>query len=157
MGKRLTIALAVFALVVVPLAIYTAGHLLLPRTFILWGGVATFAEEFDAAEFGNPKIDAIERQYPQQWMTTAFRPATKLGDGCEVLRCWRHGVRADNQTSKIGRTLTTISRELLSREWQRPCPRIHFKHRRKGIGFVAGWTPSCSSSLLRSLSLPSLG
>jgi hypothetical protein len=75
MGKRLTAALAIFVLIVVPLAIYVAGYLLLGERRDWWSG----------ANPGDPLM-GIERMYPQQWMPTVFRPAAKV-------EAWFRGVK----------------------------------------------------------------
>lgn len=87
MGKRLTLALAVFALIVIPLAIYTAGYFCLPEN-VYWfiDGCA------QTSPVPGIEVQTIERQYPQLWMVTAFRPATKLEGwlrGVEVQATWR--------------------------------------------------------------------
>jgi hypothetical protein len=87
-GKRLTIALAIFALIVVPLAIYTTGYLLLPQR-VEW---ADDGFGYAASRPPTSSVEVIERVYPQQWMTAAFGPAAKLEGhlrGIEVQATWR--------------------------------------------------------------------
>jgi len=63
MGKRLTIALAVFALVVVPMTAYVAGY--------FWLGEYTW--------FQSPGREVIvERHYRHRWLAILFAPAAKV-------------------------------------------------------------------------------
>ena len=63
MGKRLTLALAVFALVVVPLAIYTAGYFLL-------------CQRLDHLTLSAPtQVYLIERHYKLHWVHDAYKRA----------------------------------------------------------------------------------
>ena len=67
MGKRLTVALAVFAFLAVLLGTYTLGY--------FWLGKYV---ELDLSDSARPAgVVLIERVYPQQWMKVAFRPAAK--------------------------------------------------------------------------------
>src|SRR5262245_25736528 len=84
-ARFVTIALAVFALIVVPLGTYVAGYLLLPVTHY-WINDGTAS----TVRFGRGFL-TIERVYPQQWMTTAFLPAAKFEGwlrGIEVQPTW---------------------------------------------------------------------
>ena len=67
-ATRLTVALVVFALVVVPTAIYIAGY--------LWLG-----ERSDYLHSGGGEPTGtmtIERMYPQRWIAIAYQPAGRL-------------------------------------------------------------------------------
>lgn len=73
MGKRLTIALAVFALIAVPLAAYVGGY--------FWLG------DFYSAVRPAGRL-FIVREYPHRWQAQAFIPAARLealigGDGID--------------------------------------------------------------------------
>jgi len=84
MGKRLTIALAVFALVAVPLAIYVTGYFALgERSEWL---VISSAGALTQAKGVPPEL--IRRTYSQQWMKTAFQPTAKI-------EAWLRGVRVE--------------------------------------------------------------
>jgi hypothetical protein len=80
MGNRLTIALAVFVLIVVPLASYTAGYLLLPEVLYSMEDGWVYYNELPADHLLKSKASLItvERIYPQQWLKTSFQPASKL-------------------------------------------------------------------------------
>jgi len=76
-ARYVTAGLAIFALVVMPLAIYTAGYLWLGEKHDRWAAKA--------------EVAFVERTYPQQWMTTAFRPAAKFEAwlrGMDVQTTW---------------------------------------------------------------------
>ena len=73
LGKRLTIALAVFALVVMPLAIYTAGYFWL-------GQVSELPPVFSS----QPPL--TKRVYPRQWIATIYGPAGRLEAKCRGIR-----------------------------------------------------------------------
>ena len=78
MGKRVTIALAVFALIVVPLSIYTAGYLFLGNR----------AEVYD---YQGTLPVAVYRIYPQRWMKAVYQPAGGVEQwlrGIEVEVSW---------------------------------------------------------------------
>lgn len=83
MGKRLTVALAIFALVAVPLAIYVAGYFLLGER-----------NDFHHSGGGNPTgTMTIQRTYPQQWMAVIYRPTGRVekwarGAGVDVDVLW---------------------------------------------------------------------
>jgi len=70
------------------LGTYVAGYLLLPAR-IEW------ADNGFGYVTGRPptcSVEVIERVYPQQWMTTAYRPAATLEGrlrGIEVRATWR--------------------------------------------------------------------
>src|SRR5215212_2555195 len=86
--RYLTIALAIFALIVVPLAIYTAGYLLLPKR-VEW---AEDGFGYAASRPPTSNVEVIERVYPQPWMTAAFEHAAQLEGrlrGMEVQATWR--------------------------------------------------------------------
>jgi len=92
MGKRLTIALAVFAILAVLLGTYTAGYLLLPTTYYWYAsGSATTSSPTP----GFP-LATVHRIYREQWMATAFLPAASVEGwlrGVEVYARWGGGQR----------------------------------------------------------------
>jgi hypothetical protein len=67
-GRYATLALGAFALIVLPLALYSAGY--------LWLG-----ECLEVPFIGYPPSHAatsVIRTYPHQWMATIFQPAGKM-------------------------------------------------------------------------------
>src|SRR5262245_62011061 len=80
MGKRLTLALAAFALIVVPLGAYVGGYFLL-------------GQRFEYVPRGGPVLTFdTERMYPQRWMVDFFRPAARIEErirGVRVEVIWR--------------------------------------------------------------------
>jgi hypothetical protein len=68
-SRRLTAALAVFALVAVPLGAYVAGY--------FWLG-----ERHDLTHSLENELASIERAYPKQWMVTIYQPAGKAEEAC---------------------------------------------------------------------------
>jgi len=79
MGKRLTIALAVFASLAVTLGAYVAGY--------FWLGVQRdLIHSVGYPKPGDPSVST--RIYPQRWMATAFHPAAKI-EG------WLRGIEAE--------------------------------------------------------------
>src|SRR6186713_655681 len=75
-GRRIIAALAIFALVVVPLAIYVAGY--------LWLG-----QRRDYISLTSPtQITLIERNYRPQWAVGVFKPAGRI-------ESWLRGIQVD--------------------------------------------------------------
>jgi hypothetical protein len=69
-------ALAIFAIVVVPLAIYAAAY--------CWLG------EYQEDTFVG-RVDHISRSYPREWIVTVFRPAAQVEEwlrGVTVTLSW---------------------------------------------------------------------
>jgi hypothetical protein len=75
-GKRLTIALAVLALIVVPLGAYVAGYFWLGERRYQVAGSWSSTTTVDSASAG--RIVMIERRYTQQWLTRIYEPAGKV-------------------------------------------------------------------------------
>jgi len=75
MGKRLTIVLAVFALIVVPLAIYTAGYFLL--------GEAVFHE-------ADGRLSEVHRVYALGWQARIFMPVARVEEALRGVAVQSH-------------------------------------------------------------------
>jgi len=93
MWKRTTITLAVLAVVAALLGTYTAGYLLLPDTYYWCNGHLLHASKYEEYRewLTKARIEAIERDYSQQWMPTAFLPAARFEAwlrGIEVQPTW---------------------------------------------------------------------
>lgn len=83
MGKRLTIVLAVIAILAVSVGSYSAGYFWLASEY-------TEVSVSDSASAGH--IDLVDRVYPQQWLAILFRPAARIEQwlrGVPVITAWR--------------------------------------------------------------------
>jgi hypothetical protein len=79
-GRFLTAAMIVFALVVVSLSAYVGGY--------LWLSDRRSIPVFWSARPSQAAIDTIFRFYPRQWQATIFKPAGGLEAwymGCDVI------------------------------------------------------------------------
>jgi hypothetical protein len=74
MGKRLTISLAVFALIVVPLAIYVVGYLCLGQRNNFYRLPTTNGDTFHVKQLPGSSLILVERRYPSTWHAAAFKP-----------------------------------------------------------------------------------
>lgn len=101
MGKRLTLALAVFALVAIPLGVYVGGY--------FWLGKA-----FGYFVVNKDQLSKIERHYDHLWQRDIFQPAARV-------ESWVRGIQVVAIESPIIRVQLNHNvdfRELEAPQWE---------------------------------------